>query len=372
VQNNLDKKIEVGTLKEGEENLSFFYEIDVTRFWVLNYMDQQRKISQRAVIIISGATATGKSALALELAKKISGEIINADIGSFYTPLTVGTAKPDWRSDSQQSIDGKHVEIKHHLFDILDKPENFTVVQFRQRLTVLFEEIWQRGNTPILVGGSAFYIKSFFYVQQDIPDTFEHTNELEASLCSTQELWEDLNVVDSVRACSINQGDRYRIIRALAIFKATGKKPSSFAQFASPLAPFYFVVCARQRDELYEKIDNRVVQMLQGGWQDEVNKLRGTEWEAFLNKKKLIGYDDLLEFDYKREYLSDAMIAKIQQKTRNYAKRQIIFLNKLQRELKDAIKSGKCVGSVNEICLTLCDVGLYINGLSEQILKRFG
>ncbi len=349
-------------------------------------MNEQKEVSdkvnrQRGVVIISGATATGKSALALELAKKISGEIVNADIGSFYTPLTIGTAKPDWRSDSQQKVDGDIVEIKHHLFDILDTPDNFTVVQFRQRLKSLFEEIWDRGHTPILVGGSAFYVKSFFYAQQDIPDATLWTQELEISPRSTQELWDELNIIDSVRAGSINQGDRYRIIRALAIFKATAKKPSEFVQIIEPIAPFYFIVCTRQRDELYKKIDDRVVQMLQSGWLDEVEALRGTEWETFLSKKKLIGYDDLLALDDVKsiqaanlmtDLAQQKIVAQIQQKTRNYAKRQIIFLNKLERELKEAIKSGKLVGSVEEICLTLCDVGLYINGLSEQILKRFG
>ncbi|MCX5923483.1 MAG: tRNA (adenosine(37)-N6)-dimethylallyltransferase MiaA [Candidatus Dependentiae bacterium] len=336
-------------------------------------MKQQTiKNRQRGVVIISGATATGKSLLALELAKKISGEIVNADIGSFYTPLTIGTAKPDWMADSKQIVDGKEIEIKHHLFDILDCPDNFTVVQFRQRLKQLFQEIWDRGNTPILVGGSAFYIKSFFYSQCDIPDTGEWTAKLEASTQSTSELWQELHDIDPERAQRILKGDSYRIIRALAIFKATGKKPSLFQQRTEPLAPFYFIVCTRKREELYKKIDDRVLQMLEGGWQEEIEKIRGTEWQDFLMKKKLIGYDDLLGFGNMATPLNNEIVALIQQKTRNYAKRQIIFLNKLEKELKEAIDSGDLVGQVDEICLTLCDVGLYINGLSEQILKRFG
>lgn len=330
------------------------------------------KNRQRGVVIISGATATGKSMLALELAKKISGEIVNADIGSFYTPLTIGTAKPDWKADSKQMVDGKEIEIKHHLFDILDQADNFTVVQFRERLKILFQEIWDRGNTPILVGGSAFYIKSFFYSQCDIPDTGKWTDQLEASTLSTSELWQELYEIDPDRARCILKGDSYRIIRALAIFKATGKKPSLFQQQTEPLAPFHFIVCTRKREELYKKIDDRVLQMLDGGWRKEVEKIRGTAWQDFLMKKKLIGYDDLLNFEDQEKPLSNEIIALIQQKTRNYAKRQIIFLNKLEKELKEAIDSGDLIGQVDEICLTLCDVGLYINGLSEQILKRFG
>ncbi len=346
-------------------------------------MDQHRKIDyqskkdQRGVVIISGATATGKSALALELAKKISGEIVNADIGSFYTPLTIGTAKPDWRADSMQQEEGlPTVEIRHHLFDILDQPENFTVVQFRQRLQILFQEIWDRGHIPIVVGGSAFYIKSFFYMQQDIPGTDIWIEQLESSLLDSAVLWNELQELDPLRAAQINIRDRYRVIRALAIFKATGKKPSLFVQKMESLAPFYFIVCTRQRGELYQKINERVLTMMQSGWQEEVESLRNSPWEDFLKKKKLIGYNDLLALgaqqgNTKTSY-QDEVTTQIQQKTRNYAKRQIIFLNKLERELKEAIDSGDLVGKVDEICLTLCDVGLYINGLSEQILKRFG
>ena len=341
-------------------------------------MDQQASDKhQRGVVLISGATATGKSSFALNLAQTISGEIINADIGSFYTPLTIGTAKPDWQADSMQQKEGQSVvEVRHHLFDILDQPESFTVVQFRQRLKTLFQEIWDRGHIPIVVGGSAFYIKSFFYMQHDIAGTDIWIEQLESSLLDSTALWSELREIDPLRAEQINVHDRYRLIRALAIFKATGKKPSLFAQKMEPLAPFHFIVCTRQRDELYQKINERVVTMMQSGWQKEVESLRNSPWEDFLMKKKLIGYNDLLALGAQQGNTKTSnqgqVTTQIQQKTRNYAKRQIIFLNKLERELKNAIDSGDLVGQVDEICLTLCDVGLYINGLSEQILKRFG
>ncbi|MCX5924490.1 MAG: tRNA (adenosine(37)-N6)-dimethylallyltransferase MiaA [Candidatus Dependentiae bacterium] len=320
---------------------------------------------KRYVVLISGATATGKSGLATQLAKKISGEIINADIGSFYSPLTIGTAKPDFMSET----------VPHHFFNILDKPENFTVVQFRQRLKVLMQEIWARGNVPVIVGGSAFYIKSFFYKQHDIPGTDVWVQELENSPAASNELWAELQEVDPQRASQINQADRYRIVRALAIFKATGQKPSLFKETFEPLAPFYFVVCSRDRAELYKRIDERVLEMIDNGWRQEVEGLRGTEWEDFLHRKKLIGYDDLLKNNNDNvandNVVNDDIVTTIQQKTRNYAKRQIIFLNKLQTQLLQATSSGDLIGRVEEINLTLYDVGLYINGLSEQILKTF-
>lgn len=316
------------------------------------------------IIIISGATASGKSDLALNIAQEIGGEIINADIGSMYTPLTIGTAKPNWQSE----------KIPHHLFDILNQPENFTVTQFRERVKKLLQEIWDRGHVPIIAGGSAFYIKSLFYKQHEIPDSSEIVANLECQIAQgtidSLELWQRLHQIDPVRAAKIHPHDTYRLIRALSIFETTGKNPSEFEQMFQPLAPFYFITCKRERQELYQRIDTRVHAMIDQGWLCEVQKLQNTEWEKFLINKKLIGYDDLLKYlqQKKQDNLSE-VIALIQQKTRNYAKRQIIFLNKLETDLKKELDKGQIAGSVQDINLTYCDVGLYIKGLSNQILQ---
>ena len=321
-------------------------------------------LMKKYVILISGATASGKTDFAIKIAKKLSGEIINGDIGSFYTPLTIGTAKPDWKSS----------DIPHHLFDILDKPLNFTVVQFRQSLSGLINEIWQRGNVPIIVGGSAFYIKSFFFKQHEIEGAQEliqqMEEELDQGLIDCNALWDKLLKIDPLRASQIHCNDAYRIIRAIAIFQVTGQKPSSFDQLFEPLAPFYFITCSRDRKELYQRINKRVQEMMEQGWIEEVEELRGTDWESFLISKKLIGYDDLLNFGIISNLQSiDSVVQIIAQKTRNYAKRQIIFLNKLQSEIAALIENGHCIGAAEEINLTLCDVGLYIKGLSNRILQ---
>jgi tRNA dimethylallyltransferase len=316
------------------------------------------------IIVISGATASGKSDLALKIAQEIGGEIINADIGSMYQPLTIGTAKPDWRSE----------KIAHHLFDVIDQPQNFTIVQFRQQVEVLLQEIWGRGHIPIIVGGSAFYIKALFYEQHEIPDSSEFIANLERQVTQgtidSFELWQRLHQIDPIRAAQIHPHDTYRLIRALAIFQATGKQPSEFEQIFKPLAPFYFITCKRERHELYQRIDARVMTMIDQGWVQEVQKLQQTAWENFLINKKLIGYDDLLKYLHqeKKNNLSE-VIALIQQKTRNYAKRQIIFLNKLESDLKKELVNGQIAGSVQDINLTYCDVGLYIKGLSNRILQ---
>jgi tRNA dimethylallyltransferase len=333
---------------------------DCLPFFVVNTRD----FMQKYAILISGATASGKTDFAIKIARKLSGEIINGDIGSMYTPLTIGTAKPDWQSS----------DIPHHLFDILDSPVNFTVVQFRERVKVLIHEIWQRGNVPIIVGGSAFYIKSFFFKQHEIEGTQELVQqmeeEMEQGLIDCDALWNKLAKIDPVRASQIHGHDAYRIMRAIAIFQATGQKPSAFEQLFEPLAPFYFITCVRDRIDLYQRINQRVGEMIEQGWLEEIEELRGTDWESFLLSKKLIGYDDLLKSAVVLDLQALQDVAQmIAQKTRNYAKRQIIFLNKLQSEIAALIESGHCIGAVEEINLTLCDVGLYIKGLSNRILQ---
>ncbi len=303
---------------------------------------------QRKVILISGPTASGKSDFALKLAHEIKGEIINADIGSMYSPLTIGTAKPEWKKE----------QIAHHMFDILDEPINFTVMQFRKKLELLIKDIWAREHTPIVVGGSAFYIKAFFYEQYDILGT-EHIvqnleNLLDTGQTNSNILWQELDQLDPIRAQKIHPHDAYRIVRALAICKATAKKASEFEPIFKPLAPFKFFICTSDRQKLYQRIDKRVMHMIDQGWINEVQNLKGTSWENFLMTKKMIGYDDLLHFlNTKNQTALQETITIIQKKTRNYAKRQIIFLNKLKNDILTALNNGQSDGILKDIDLTM-------------------
>jgi tRNA dimethylallyltransferase len=321
------------------------------------------------ILVVTGPTATGKSGLAEQIAQQISGEIINADIGSWYTPLTIGTAKPDLNT----------VRVPHHLFNILDKPEQFTVVQFRTKVLELAREIWTRGKVPVVVGGSAFYVKSLWYRTQDSGSSSHIEQDLMKSEVNTHDLWQQLSQIDADRAQKIDKNDRYRIVRALGIYKSTGKKPSTFEPIYDPVAPMYAIFCTRDRKDLYERINERTGIMLQDGWIDEVKNLMETDWEKFLIEKKIIGYDDIIRYLYFHEALQEydtqeqyqKLISTIQQKTRNYAKRQITFLSKLEKDIQcDAHKSLKKSIAV-EIDLTLCPVGLYIKGLSDQLFKTF-
>ena len=283
---------------------------------------------KKQIIIVSGPTAIGKSDLALQLGDHI--EIVNADIGSFYKELAIGTAKPDWQNQT----------IPHHFFDVIDDTSSWTAPQFRQKLEILIEEIWSHGNTPVIVGGSAFYIQAIFYKNHtlELPDADLITSLEEQS---SHDLWQRLHQIDPARAAVIDKNDQYRLVRALAIWQTQGQKPSDFQPIFDPLASFYFVTLSRDRNQLYDMINQRVQIMMQAGWLDEVRSLLDDgPWQEFMLKKKIIGYDLLAAhlLGHCSEQSLDEIVDLIAQKTRNYAKRQITFLSKLQKSVQQAIK----------------------------------
>jgi tRNA dimethylallyltransferase len=286
---------------------------------------------QNFCILISGPTGTGKSDLAIQLGQFLPIEIVNADIGSFYKPLTIGTAKPDWKKES----------TPHHFFDIIDQPVDWTAPQFRIKLTSLIEEIWSRGNIPVIVGGSVFYIQSFFYKNREIAEPDKNMiTQLEEQ--SAQELWTNLYAIDPQRAQKIGPTDHYRLVRALAIWYSCQEKPSEFQPIWDPLSNFCFVNVSRDREQLYAMIDQRVKIMIERGWMDEVRSLsHDPVWVDFLCKKKMIGYDLLLDYLQGNcsDYSFEQIIAVIQQKTRNYAKRQVTFLKKLTESVQEKIRN---------------------------------
>ncbi|WP_162801683.1 tRNA (adenosine(37)-N6)-dimethylallyltransferase MiaA [Candidatus Chromulinivorax destructor] len=321
-------------------------------------------MNKKFSIVISGPTATGKTDFATNLANDLPIEIVNADIGSFYTSLTVGTAKPAWKDSP----------IPHHFFDVIDDTTSWTAPQFREKLELLLQQIWSRGNIPVIVGGSAFYIQAFFYKNHEL---LHPTTELMQSLesQSAQDLWEQLNEVDPARSAKIDPHDHYRLVRALAIWHTQGQKPSDFVPIFQPLSSFYFLTLTRDRDQLYDMINQRVQIMMQAGWLQEVQELaRDAQWKDFLLKKKMIGYDILLEYlqtpDIHKNL--DESLATIAQLTRNYAKRQITFLHRLQKNVQESLQTNAkhraLPYEIKECNLTLCDLSLYIKQLSDFAL----
>lgn len=316
------------------------------------------------MIILFGPTAVGKTAFAELLARKLPVEIVNADMGQLYTPLSIGTAKPDWRNSS----------IPQYLFDIINEPRLISVTEYRDRVITSLKTIWARNNIPLLVGGSGFYLYSLFFPPEGIaPISNSQEKEAKAKLAPEHERWNQLYEIDPKRALRIHPHDIYRINRALMIYFTTGIKPSEQEPHYQPLASYCFVSLSRDRKELYEVINNRTLIMLKQGWIQETQRLMGTEWQEFLINKKIIGYDDIIRYLIEGDFseIKQKELAKvIAQKTRNYAKRQITFGSYLQDSLQKAISDCNDTRSMClDFNLTGNDPELYINQLLEQIKK---
>lgn len=309
------------------------------------------------MVIVYGPTGVGKSSIAEAVAKQIPAAIVNLDMGQCYTPLSIGTAKPDWQNSA----------IPHYLFDCMDEPKNFTVTGYRHALLRVLEDVWSQGRVPLIVGGSGFYLKSLFYPPQERGERVE----AEEAVPLGENLWDRIHRIDPERAARIHPHDEYRLKRAYALWQKTGQKPSTMSPVYQPPASYLLVCLTRDREDLYARINDRVVQMIDHGWIKEVEKIKDTAWEPFLREKKIIGYDDLLAYLHDSSIPLEEVIARIQQKTRHYAKRQFTFWRMLERQLlhekeQEGIRRA-CV-SVN---LTLSNVDLYISQLSDMILKYY-
>lgn len=298
--------------------------------------------------IISGPTGVGKTDFVLKLADHLPIEIINADVGQFYTPLSIGTAKPDWRRE----------QVPHHLFDVLDEPCSMTVMQYRTLAQSLIQECWQRNTIPFFVGGSLFYLQSLLFP----PLEQEAARNQETKISNDENAWELLARVDPKRASEIHKNDAYRIERALSLWQ-TGKLPSTRKPLYDPIAPYLFIWCTRERHEVYERINKRVELMMHAGWLDEARALQGSAWVDFLIKKKIIGYDDCFKYLVSGGQDLDELTAIIAQKTRNYAKRQETFWRGLKKKIMQA-DASEGSSQVSAVDLTLLDLDLYIKQLS--------
>ncbi|MBM3893118.1 tRNA (adenosine(37)-N6)-dimethylallyltransferase MiaA [Candidatus Dependentiae bacterium] len=285
------------------------------------------------IVIITGPTASGKTALSEQLVPYLQGAVINADMGQFYTALTIGTAKPDWQA----------LPFDSYLFDWVDTPRDITVVAFKKAVDDCVLTIQAAHKTPLIVGGSSFYIKSLFYPPQQVP-FFQTVDMAMFDTISAAQLWEQLYAIDPERAQAIHATDHYRLTRALALWYGTGQKPSTLKpSFVMPYKKVLLVVVLPARAVLTERINMRNEQMIKSGWIEEAQSLISTDWQSFVQEKKLVGYTELLAWlmnGAKKDQLS-SVINAINIQTRQYAKRQETFLNKLAKEVAaDAKQAG--------------------------------
>jgi tRNA dimethylallyltransferase len=307
--------------------------------------------------MILGETGAGKTALSELLGERLPIEVINCDVGQFYEPLTIGTAKPAWRQSP----------TTHHLFDVLNSPVDYSVADYRAAVATLIREIGERGHIPVLVGGSLFYAQSLFFPPGAGPTEDKLPENLEP--LDAPALWQALRAIDPIRAAAISPFDIYRIRRALALWYTHGVLPSKHKPIYSSVVPdgqalVFFVT--RERPELYAQIDQRTIQMMQAGWIEEVAGLHGS-WHEFLMRKKLIGYPEIVQFLQSGHSDARELTRVIQQKTRNYAKRQGTFWRGLSRTLLSTRDNGVHIQEYN---LTLSSVTLYIDHMVSLVNEQ--
>lgn len=284
------------------------------------------------VICIVGPTGVGKTKLSVELAKKLNGEIINADSTQVYKGLDVATAK----------ITEKEKEgIPHHLFDIKTIEEDYTVYDYQKDARKVIDDILKRGKTPILVGGTGLYIKACLYDYK----FNEELNKKDYSSLSLDELYQQLLKIDP--NTNIHHNNRKRIERALNYYYSNNETLSSKEKTNKLLYDTYFIGLTCDRDILYNRINKRVDMMVDNGLLEEAKKIYDTNirTKAVLTP---IGYKELFKY-FDGEITLDESLDLIKQNSRRYAKRQYTW-NNHQIPVKWFNVNFKCFNTtVNEI-----------------------
>ena len=275
------------------------------------------------VLVICGATASGKTSLAVECAKKLNTEVISADSQLIYKGLNVGTAKP-----TAEEMCG----VKHHMIDIVEPTESFNVGNYRETALPIMKKLLSENKIPVICGGTGFYINSllFDFSYGNIEGSEEvrrkYTEFLDQN--GKEALFERLKEIDPETAIKLHVNDVKRVIRALEIYELSGKRKSE--QHDNMVSAFDYLAVAInfKREELYDRINKRVDTMLENGLVEEVEGLLSRGIDEKYQCMQAIGYKEVLT-SLKSGDLHSTMSDIIKQNTRHYAKRQIVFFKKL-------------------------------------------
>jgi tRNA dimethylallyltransferase len=278
------------------------------------------------LVVIAGPTAAGKSELAVELAQKLQGEIISADSVQLYKYFDIGTAK--LKLEEQRGV-------PHHLIDILDPDQDFSVAQFQSLARHKIREIQERGKLPFLVGGTGLYIQAVVY-----PFEFPDTKGYQVIRKDLRRMWGDgkqeeiyqkLKDIDPASAERIDPHDFRRISRALEVYYLTGRLFSSYQQDnKKPLYRVEMVGITYQRPELYRRIEKRVDKMFAEGLEDEVRSILNKGYSKELKPFQTLGYKQVIQY-LEGDYDLAEAIAEAKKATRRYAKRQLTWFRRDQR-----------------------------------------
>ncbi len=276
----------------------------------------------KQIIILLGATATGKSSLAIRLASELNGEIVNADSRQIYRFMDIGTAKPSTEEMSS---------IPHHLYSIVNPDEYFSAAHYTDIADEIIDNICSRGKLPIVTGGTGMYIRALLNGLFKGPPKDEALRQRLTNLLEDKGinyLYRMLCRVDSNSCIRINSSDKQRIIRALEVYFLTGSPMSDF--MIPPDFERYRAVkigLTMEREKLYKQINSRVDKMIKSGFIEEVSQLMKKGYGNKDNAFKALGYCEIQEYINGNISLDDAC-SEIKKKSRNYAKRQITWFKK--------------------------------------------
>lgn len=276
-----------------------------------------KHISKPRVIAIVGATASGKTAYAIELAKKVDGEIISADSRLVYKGFDIGTAKP---TKAEQD------EIPHHMIDIVEPEFEYSAGLYKTQAKKAIEDILSRGKTPIIAGGTGLYIDILLknYTLPQIEANHQLRNELKK--LSKEDLYETLLKLDPQAGESIDINDGKKVIRAIEIIKTSGKTLKEARGIADSEYNIEWLGRNFDRETLYSRINKRVDIMVESGLIDETKALL-LKHGRIPNLVNTIGYREIIGF-LDNNYSLDEALELLKKNTRNYAKRQLTWFRK--------------------------------------------
>lgn len=280
---------------------------------------------KKPLIILTGPTAVGKTKASIDLAKALNGEIISADSMQVYKYMDIGSAKI--RPEEMQGV-------PHYLVDVLEPDEEFHVVRFQQMAKQAMQEIYDKGKVPIVVGGTGFYIQALLYdidfTESNEDNIYRSQLEQIAKEQGAQHLHDLLREVDPESADAIHANNVKRVIRALEFYKQTGEKISQHNETErakeSPYDFCYFVL-TDQRQHLYDRIDQRVDQMLQEGLVAEVEALKNKGYTKDMVSMQGLGYKEVLDYLNGECTLEEAVYV-LKRDTRHFAKRQLTWFRR--------------------------------------------
>lgn len=300
----------------------------------------------KKILVLAGPTAVGKTELSINLAKKLNGEIVSTDSMQIYRGMDIGSAKIT-KEEMQ--------DVPHHMIDIVNPDESFSVSDYKIMAEKCIEDILRRGKLPILTGGTGLYINALTcnmdFTESEKDDEYRAYLDNLASEKGNEYIHEMLKDIDPISYKSIHANNRKRVIRALEVYKLTGKPFSSFNagdELYKSKYDVYYYVLNMDRERLYNRINKRVDIMYDKGLLDECIKLKDLGYTCSMQSMQGIGYKEVLMYLEGGITLEES-IEKVKQGSRNYAKRQLTWFRKDPRAVflnKDTMSDEEILNKI--------------------------